>query len=86
MVTTGMEEIRKRGRPWERWTDEVYKALRTVGIRNWHTLTIERKEWRITVLEAKSHRGIWCLTRRKSRNTRRGGGMRVGILILATLL
>jgi hypothetical protein len=58
MVNTRMEEMRTKGRTRGRWTDEVKKVLKKIGIRNWHTVARDRKEWWRIVLEAKVHNGM----------------------------
>ena len=53
-----MEGMRKRGRQWKRWPDEVEEDMKVIGIINLHTVARGRKEWRTTVLEAKGHNGL----------------------------
>jgi hypothetical protein len=35
---------KKRGRPQEKWTDEVQEDLKIMGIRNLHTVARDEKE------------------------------------------
>ena len=70
IVTARIEEIIERGRPRIRWTDEAEEDLKIMGIRNWHTLVTDRKEWRRNLWEAKVHDGLQCLGRRRSREIR----------------
>jgi hypothetical protein len=54
-MTTKMEGTRKRRRPRKRWIDEVEEDLKIMGIRNWHSVSKDRQEWRRIVLEVKVH-------------------------------
>jgi hypothetical protein len=58
IVTARMEGTRKRGRPWNTWTDEVQEDWKLMGIRNFLTVARDRKEWRRSVLEAKVNNGL----------------------------
>jgi len=53
-----MEGIRKRGRPWKRWTDKVEEGRKITGVKNQYTVVRDRKEWRRNVLETKVHNGL----------------------------
>jgi hypothetical protein len=44
VVTTRLERIMKRGRPWKRWSDKVEENFKTMEIRNWHTMARDQKE------------------------------------------
>jgi hypothetical protein len=44
VVTTRMEGIMKRGRPWKRWSDEVEENYKIMEIRNWHTVARDQNE------------------------------------------
>jgi len=50
IVTARMERIRKRGRPWKRWTDEVDEDLKRMRTRVGHTVARDRMEWRGIIL------------------------------------
>jgi len=52
LMTAIMEEIRKRGRPWRRWTGEFEKDLNIMGIKNLHTVATDWNKWR-PILEAR---------------------------------
>jgi hypothetical protein len=66
-----MEGIRKRGRPYKRWIDEVEEDLKIMGIRNWHAVAKDHQEWRKIVLEADVHNRLYCSRRRRRRRRRR---------------
>jgi hypothetical protein len=71
-----MEETRKSGRPRKGWIDDVEENLKITGIRNWHAVARDRKEWKGIVVEAKVHNGLQSLRRsrrRRKRRTRRRG-------------
>jgi hypothetical protein len=55
IMTTKMEETRKRGRPRKRWIDEVEEDMKIVVVRNWHAVAKDCQEWTKIVLEAKVH-------------------------------
>ena len=48
------EGIRPKGRPKHRWEDDVRNDLRRMGINNWRSLTLNRKEWQKAVEKAKT--------------------------------
>jgi hypothetical protein len=58
IMTTNMEGTRYRGRPRKRWIDEVEEDLKIMGIRYWHAVAKDRRQWRKIVLEAKVHNGL----------------------------
>lgn len=55
-VTVRMKEIRKRGGPQKRSTDDIQEDLKITGTRNWHAMARDRRELRWNVLEVKVHR------------------------------
>ncbi|XP_039287914.1 origin recognition complex subunit 3 [Nilaparvata lugens] len=48
-----MYNRRRKGRPRNRWTDDVEQDLRTLGVRNWKRQVEDRERWRGFVREAK---------------------------------
>jgi len=40
-VIATVEGIRKRGRPWRRWTGETEEDLKIMGIRKLHTVATD---------------------------------------------
>ena len=58
LATAKMNGIAQRGRPLKRWNNEVVEDLRTMGIRNWRRVAINRKECRRNVLDVKVQSGL----------------------------
>ena len=54
------EGTRKVGRPKMRWKDCVRQDIRTLGIRNWRSIALNRQEWRELLRKAKAHTGLLC--------------------------
>ena len=52
-----MEGMRKRGRQWKRWPDEVEEDMKVIGIINWRRMATDRKEWGRIVLKPQVHKG-----------------------------
>ncbi|RNL65703.1 hypothetical protein D7I40_24510 [Citrobacter sp. MH181794] len=54
-----LEGKRPRGRPRDRWEDEIYKTSELLlQSRNWKTLSRDRDEWRRRIAEAKARLGL----------------------------
>jgi hypothetical protein len=53
-----LEGTRRRGRPRERWREEVERDLQVLGVRRWRELVIDRTKWRDIVRQAKAHSGL----------------------------
>jgi len=49
---------RPKGRPRERWEDDVRNDLRKMGVSNWKQTTQERKKWKETIEQAKTHKEL----------------------------
>ena len=45
-----------RGRPWDRWQDEVREDGRIVGGEGWHEKVHNREEWKKLLRMARNHR------------------------------
>ena len=54
------EGTRKVGRPKMRWEDCVRQDIRTLGIKNWRSVALNRQEWRELLRKAKAHTGLSC--------------------------
>jgi hypothetical protein len=51
-----LEATRLRGRPRNRWQDEVRKDGRLVGVNGWKERIYNREEWKKLLRKAKNHR------------------------------
>ena len=49
---------RLKGRPRERWEDDVRNDLRKMGVSNWKQRTQERKQWKEIIEQAKTHKEL----------------------------
>ena len=49
---------RIRGRPRNRWIEDVEEDIQTMGIRGWRRLSKERTEWKKITEKAKTHSGL----------------------------
>ncbi|PSN54154.1 hypothetical protein C0J52_06854 [Blattella germanica] len=49
---------RNKGRPWKRWVDDVEMDIRTMNIRGWRRLAMDRADWKRVVTKAKTHTGL----------------------------
>jgi hypothetical protein len=56
--TQELEGIRRRGRPRERWKEEVERDLLVLGVRRWKELVADGKKWKDIVQQAKAHSGL----------------------------
>jgi len=45
----------RRGRPRERWKEEVERDLQVLGVRRWREMVADRKKWKDIVRQAKAH-------------------------------
>ena len=57
LVVARMYVIRKTGKPWKGWNDEIEFDLKIMGIRTWHRVARDWKEYREIILEDKVHNG-----------------------------
>jgi hypothetical protein len=51
-----METTRPRGRPRNRWLDEVREDGRMVGGEEWQEKVYDREEWKMLLRTARNHR------------------------------
>jgi hypothetical protein len=58
IFTQKLEGTRRRGRPRKRWTEEVERNLKVLGVRRRRELVIDRDKWRCIVRQAKAHSGL----------------------------
>jgi len=49
---------RNRGRPRERWIEDIEEDIQMMGIRGWRKLCKERVEWKKITENAKTHSGL----------------------------
>jgi len=52
------EGMRRRGRPRERWKEEVERDLQVLGVRRWRELVADGKKWKDIVRQVKAHSGL----------------------------
>lgn len=59
IIHNGMPEgTRTRGRPRQRWMDNVMTDVREFGILNWKEKASNRDEWKRVLREVKAHKGL----------------------------
>jgi hypothetical protein len=49
---------RKIGRPKLRWEDDVIQDIKTLGVKNWRNLTMEKESWQMLLRKARAHVGL----------------------------
>jgi hypothetical protein len=49
---------RKIGRPKLRWEDNVIQDIKTLGVKNWRNLAMEKESWQMLLRKAKAHVGL----------------------------
>jgi hypothetical protein len=52
---TGIREI---GRPKLRWEDDVNQDIKTLGVKNWRNVAMEKKNWQKLLRKTKAHVGL----------------------------
>jgi hypothetical protein len=50
--------IRKTGRPKLRWEDDVIKDIKTLGVKNWRDVAMEKESWQKLLRKARAHVGL----------------------------
>ena len=58
IFTQELEGPKRRGRPRERWKEEVERDLEVLGVRRWKELVADWKKWKDIVRQAKVHSGL----------------------------
>jgi len=49
---------RKIGRPKLRWEDDVIQDIKTLGVKNWRNLAMEKESWQRLLRKARAHVGL----------------------------
>ena len=68
IFTQQLEGTRRRGRPRQRWKEEVERDLQVLGVRRWRELVVDRKKWKDIFRKAKAHSGLQCQWKKKENN------------------
>jgi hypothetical protein len=50
--------IRKTGKPKLRWEDDVIQDIKTLGVKNWRNLAMEKESWQKLLRKARAHVGL----------------------------
>jgi hypothetical protein len=50
--------IKKTGRPKLRCEDDVIQDIKTLGVKNWRNLAMEKKSWQKLLRKARAHVGL----------------------------
>jgi hypothetical protein len=56
--TQELEGTRRRGRPRERWKEEVERDLQVAGMRRWREMVADKKKWKDVFRQEKAHSGL----------------------------
>jgi hypothetical protein len=56
VLYTNLESTRPRGRPRNRWQDEVREDGRIVGVEHWQEKVYKREEWKKLLRTARNRR------------------------------
>jgi hypothetical protein len=76
----GCRRNKERGRQRKRWKDEVEEDLNIMGIKNGSAAARDRRKWRKTLLQAKVHKGMQRLRKRRRRSRMHEGYQRCNVL------
>jgi hypothetical protein len=49
---------RKVGRSKLRWEDDVIQDIKTLGVKNWRNVAMEKESWQKLLRKARSHVGL----------------------------
>ena len=58
---------RRRGRRRKKWKEEVERDLQVLGVRRWRVLVADRKKWKESFRQAKTHSGLQCQCKKKEK-------------------
>jgi hypothetical protein len=50
--------IKKIGRPKLRWEDDVIQDIKTLGVKNWRNVAMEKESWQNLLRKARAHVGL----------------------------
>jgi hypothetical protein len=50
--------IRKTGRPKLRWEDDVIQDVKSLGVKNWRNVAMEKESWQKLLRKARAHVGL----------------------------
>jgi hypothetical protein len=50
--------IRKIGRPKLRWGDHVIQDIKTLRVKNWRNVAMEKESWQKLLRKARAHAGL----------------------------
>jgi hypothetical protein len=57
-LTSQILGIRRTGRPKLRWEDDVIQDIKTLGVKNWRNLAMEKESWQKLLRKARAHVGL----------------------------
>jgi hypothetical protein len=57
-VVTKPDGVRRIGRPRLRWEDGVDQDMRTLEVKNWKKVALDRVEWAKLLKKARAHQGL----------------------------
>jgi len=58
IFNTKLDGVRRVGRPKVRWRDSVDQDTRTLEVKNWKKVAIDRDEWAKLLKKARDHQGL----------------------------
>jgi hypothetical protein len=58
VFNTKLIGIGKIGRPKLKWEDDVIQNIKTLGVKNWRNVAIEKESWQKLLRKAKAHIGL----------------------------
>jgi hypothetical protein len=58
IFNTKPDGIRRDGRPKLRWEDGVDQGMRTLEVKNWNKVALDRDKWARLLKQARAHQGL----------------------------
>jgi hypothetical protein len=58
IFSTKPDGVRRVGRPRLRWEDGVDQDMRTLEVKNWKKVALNRDEWAKLLKKARAHQGL----------------------------